>query len=169
MRYIPPWWNMRNIPPVPCIGTPTHYGICNYTRIEPSAVSNKVYAITVHDSHCVHMLTTTLQVVWASLLAQNAPYVRLLDLDLAVSYHGAERSAPSVYCVPRVDPVCGKDLDSFVLQLVAERAIAVSSFQSVRHCTHSLPQHDLGGVLSHCLPIIDNPDITFQCQRMIRE
>ena len=23
--------NMRNIPSVPCMGTPTHYGICSYT------------------------------------------------------------------------------------------------------------------------------------------
>ena len=22
------WRNMTNIPPVPCMGTPTHYGIC---------------------------------------------------------------------------------------------------------------------------------------------
>ena len=60
-------------------------GLANYTRIEPSAVSNKVYAITVHDSHCVQEVTTTHQVVLAA-LPQNAPYLGCL-YQMRVSYH----------------------------------------------------------------------------------
>ena len=59
-------------------------GLANYTRIEPSAVSNKGYAVTAHDSHCVQEVTTT-QVVLAA-LPQNAPYLGCL-YQMRVSYH----------------------------------------------------------------------------------